>query len=337
MRQLIDRFANRRVLVVGDVMLDEYVWGRVSRISPEAPVPVVEVERREHLAGGAANVARNLSSLGASVSVVGLVGRDGEGERLAELFAESGVDAAGLIVDPSRPTTVKTRVIAHNQQVVRIDREHRGPVAASIASAALSAALERLPDVEAVVLSDYAKGLLGPGICSGVIEGARGQGVLVVVDPKGRDYSKYARATAITPNKAEAGEAASQELRDEAALVEVGRDLLRSLELDSLLITRGEEGLSLFQASGDVCHLPTFGRKVFDVTGAGDTVVAAFVLSLAAGASAVDAAYVANHAAGIVVGRIGAATVSPEELATALERRLAWERRRGESPSSAAA
>jgi len=336
-REIVAGFAGKRVLVVGDVMLDEYVWGRVNRISPEAPVPVVEVERLTHLAGGAANVARNLSSLGGKVCLVGLVGDDPQGQQLGRLFAESGVDASDLVVDPERPTTVKTRIMAQSQQVVRIDRERRGPVSADVARRALTLALDRLPDVDAVVLSDYAKGLVDATICAEIVRRARQRGTPVVVDPKGRDYSKYVGATAITPNKAEAALATNRDVSEDGALIEVGRELLRSLRCQAVLVTRGEEGLSLFQADGDVCHLPTFGRKVYDVTGAGDTVVGTFVLGLAAGASMVEAAYLANHAAGIVVGRIGAATVTSAELVAAAERRPFPESRRREASASTAA
>ena len=328
-RDIVAGFAGRRVLVVGDVMLDEYVWGRVSRISPEAPVPVVEVEELTHLAGGAANVARNLSSLGGRAYLIGLVGDDAEGLRLRRLFAENGVDASGLVVDPDRPTTVKTRVMAHNQQVVRIDRERRAPPHSETSRRVLALAAERLPEVDAVVVSDYAKGLVDRVVCARVIGLARGRGTPVVIDPKGRDYSKYSGATVITPNKAEAAEAADHDVSSEASLAAAGRRLLRSLGCEAVLVTRGEEGLSLFLADGQITHLPTFGRRVYDVTGAGDTVVSTFVLGLAAGATMAEAAYLANHAAGVVVGRIGAATVSPAELLAASERRDLNGRRRG--------
>jgi D-beta-D-heptose 7-phosphate kinase/D-beta-D-heptose 1-phosphate adenosyltransferase len=218
--------------------------------------------------------------------------------------------------------------MAHGQQVVRIDRERRDPVAPETARRALSLALERLPEADVVVVSDYAKGLIDPALCAGLGRLARRRATPVVVDPKGRDYSKYAGATAITPNKAEAALAANRDLSEEASLLQVGRDLLDTLSCQGVLITRGEEGLSLFQADGPVVHLPTFGRKVYDVTGAGDTVVGTFALALAAGASMAEAAYLANHAAGIVVGRIGAATVTASELAAAVERRAGAEARR---------
>jgi D-beta-D-heptose 7-phosphate kinase/D-beta-D-heptose 1-phosphate adenosyltransferase len=321
-REIVTRFAEKRVLVVGDVMLDEYVWGKVTRISPEAPVPIVEVERKSCLAGGAANVARNLVSLGATVRLVGLVGDDAEGALLAGIFAESGIDGAGLVVDDGRPTTVKTRIVAHGQQVLRIDRESREPLAVPVRRRALAAAIELLPEVDAVVLSDYAKGLVDATVCSGVIRRASLRQMPVVVDPKGRDFSRYAGATAITPNEQEAALAANREIRDEPTLVEVGRALREAIGCRAVLITRGEAGMTLLEDGSDVVHLPTFGRKVYDVTGAGDTVVSTFVLGLAAGAGLAESAYLANHAAGIVVGRLGAATVTPRELIAATARQV---------------
>ena len=321
-REIVARFRAKRILVVGDVMLDEYIWGKVQRISPEAPVPVVEVERKSYLAGGAANVARNLVSLGATVYLVGLAGDDPEGEELAKIFEASGIDASRLVVDPSRPTTVKTRVVAHSQQVLRIDRESSETPAETTLRRALGQALELVGEVDAVILSDYSKGLLDASLCRGVIGSARRRGLPVVVDPKGRDFSKYAGATAVTPNKLEAALAVGRDLLDENGLVEAALELRRAVDARAVLVTRGEEGMTLLEDGRDALHLPTFGRKVFDVTGAGDTVVSAFTLGLAAGTGMAEAAYIANHAAGIVVGRVGAATVTPRELAAATQRQV---------------
>ena len=314
LRDIVARFPGKKVLVLGDVMLDEYIWGRVTRISPEAPVPVVEVERVSYMPGGAANVAMNIASLEGKVYLAGVVGADEAGERLRALFVSNGVNIDGLKVDTNRPTTVKTRVIAHDQQVVRVDRERRESIAESIVQELLAYILDTAASVDVLLISDYAKGVTVPDLLHRAIAVAREYGKPVVVDPKGRDFSKYRGATVITPNRLEAAAAVNGEITDEASLVYVGQALLHRLGCEAVLITRGEEGMSLFERNGSVTHLPAAAREVYDVTGAGDTVVASLSLALAAGGSIELCAKIANHAAGIVVGKLGTAIVGKNEL-----------------------
>lgn len=321
-RQIISCFAEKNVLVVGDVMLDQYMWGQVSRISPEAPVPIVEVDRVTFTPGGAANVACNVASLGGRAYLVGVVGDDEEGRYLRQFFADNGVLTEGLLTERERATTLKTRIIAHSQQIVRVDRERKEAISDPLSQLVLDHVCRVLADIHILVVSDYAKGLLTPALLRSVIASARREGKAVLVDPKGRDYSGYKGATAIMPNQQEAGQAVNGEITDESSLLSTGRTLLRQLECEAVLITRGEEGMSLFEKTGRITHLPTFSRTVYDVTGAGDTVVATLSLALAAGASFVESATLANHAAGIVVGKVGTATVTSGELERVLNGRL---------------
>ncbi len=312
---IISQFEGKKILVLGDVMLDQYIVGKVSRISPEAPVPVVAMQKVFYSPGGAANVAMNVSCLGGKAYLAGLIGDDQEGEQLKHTFVSNGINIEGLIVDPERPTTSKTRIVAHNQQIVRIDREATHLISDAVMQELLVYSLRILDVVDIVLISDYAKGIAVPSLLKEVIRQAREQGKRVVVDPKGRDYSRYRGATVVTPNKQEAGQAVNREVIDEESLRYAGYTLLKELECEAILITRGEEGMSLFQDNGDVTHLPAAAREVYDVTGAGDTVVATLSLALATGAGWVDCARIANCAAGIVVGKVGTATVSIQELA----------------------
>jgi len=310
-------FDEKRILVLGDVMLDEFIWGRVRRISPEAPVPVVEVTRQSLALGGAGNVASNLVALGAAATPVGVIGDDSDAERLRNVFRDLTVSSKGLVVDATRPTTVKTRIIAHNQQVVRADRESRAAISSSVEDLVVSTFLEELDSADAVVISDYGKGLLTGGMLSRVLGAARERGSIVCLDPKMRSFAHYQPVTVITPNNQEAAEASGISIEDEASLAEAGRKLLGSLDCQAVLITRGEEGMTLF--TGDaVTHIPTVAREVFDVTGAGDTVIATLALALAGGASFEEAAVLANHAAGVVVAKLGTASVTRDELLATL-------------------
>jgi D-beta-D-heptose 7-phosphate kinase/D-beta-D-heptose 1-phosphate adenosyltransferase len=311
---LAEAFEGRRIIVLGDLMLDEFIWGRVRRISPEAPVPIVEVERQSRAIGGAGNVVSNLVALGAAAFPLGAVGDDGDAVRLRSEFETLGVDQHGIITDSSRPTTMKTRIIAHNQQVVRADRESRKPIPAPIEDLLISRFNDLLRSADGLIVSDYNKGLLTERLLSQVLHSSRDAGLTACLDPKTRNFSAYQPITILTPNNQEAGEAAGVEIVDDATLVEAGRKLLASLECKAVLITRGEEGMSLFAADGEVTHIPTVAREVYDVTGAGDTVIAALTLALASGASYVEAATIANHAAGVVVGKLGTATVTRSEL-----------------------
>lgn len=308
------RFSGTRILIVGDVMLDEYVWGEVRRVSPEAPVPVVEIGRRTYVLGGAANVAANVVSLGGSALLVGVIGDDRPAELLREALRDRGVSTEGLIVDPKRPTTTKTRVVAHQQQIVRVDSESRASLSPELQARALQAVEERLADAGACVISDYWKGVVSAALSQHLICLARVSAKPVVVDPKNRDFSIYRGATVVTPNLSEAERALDNNHNGEFELERAVRALLDLLDGAALLITRGPEGMSLFRGDAAPLHIPAEGRNVFDVTGAGDTVVSALSLSLATGCSLEESARLANRAAGIVVGKAGTATVTPQEL-----------------------
>lgn len=318
LRRWVDALAGRRVVVFGDVMLDRYLWGRVERISPEAPVPIVEVERETYTLGGAANVAHNIVALGGVAHLVGLVGDDPAGERLRAELAARGISASHLVLDADRRTTVKTRIVAHQQHVVRADEEDRFAAGAAAARQLAEGVEQLLGEADALVVSDYGKGVVEPGVLVPVMGAALGLGLTVSVDPKENHFHLYKGATVITPNLAEAGLAFGRRLADEATLLEAGRGLRERLDLECALITRGADGMSLFLRDGRHVHLPTVAREVFDVTGAGDTVVAVLSQALAAGADLVTAARLANHAAGEVIRHSGTAVVEPEALKLSL-------------------
>lgn len=319
LRSLVSAVAGKRVLILGDVMLDEYIWGDVKRISPEAPVPVVSIQRRTHVPGGAANTAANVAALDGVPQLGGVVGEDYQAQELLNALTRSGVDGSGLVSDGGRQTTTKTRIVAHNQQVVRVDSESTTSMPARLEDALLAWAEERLPQAGACILSDYAKGVITPRVAEGFIRMARAAGRAVVVDPKGPDYSKYRGATLIKPNVHEAERAAKHEITSEAGLADVGRKLSDLLGGAAVLITRGAQGMSLFRQGADPVHIPTVARNVYDVTGAGDTVISSLALALAAGADLEQAAHLANVAAGVAVGKIGTATVNRGELLAELE------------------
>jgi len=317
LREILARFDSLSLVVVGDCMLDRYIWGVVERISPEAPVPVVHVSRESVRLGGAANVAANLRALGARVNLLGVTGDDDAGRAFARALNERGLDAAGIIADSSRPTTVKERVIAQSQQVVRIDRENRAaaPPAVVAKLCALAEPLVRASD--GVIVSDYAKGLLSGGLAARIIAMSRDAGRFVAVDPKAPSFDCYAGASLVTPNQGEAAQAAGFPIRDDESLVRAGESILRGVGAQAVLVTRGEHGMSLFERGGGVLHLPTVAREVFDVTGAGDTVISTFMMAVAAGATLAEAAILSNHAAGAVIREVGAATLSRDDLAAA--------------------
>ncbi|MCL5962156.1 MAG: D-glycero-beta-D-manno-heptose-7-phosphate kinase [Chloroflexi bacterium] len=315
---ILSEIPGQRVLVLGDLMLDEYIWGSVQRISPEAPVPVVEVDKVSYIPGGAANVAMNVCSLGGISYLVGVVGDDQDGVRLATELQACGISKNSFIIEEGRPTTKKTRVIAHSQQVVRTDHEKREPIAEETAERIVGFVKETLGDLDAIVVSDYSKGVLTPPLLSRLMDLAKGANKPVVVDPKGSEYERYRGCTVITPNKLEASRAAKLEIDDGEALFRVGQYLLAQTGCEAVLVTCGPEGMFLFERNGQTIHLPTVGKSVYDVTGAGDTVVAAFTLGLAAGADFAACANIANHAAGIVVGKVGTATVTIAEIERAM-------------------
>ena len=307
----------RRVLVLGDVMLDEFLWGRVSRISPEAPVPVVQVTGQSFHLGGAGNVAANLRSLGGEAVLAGIVGRDTAGQRVREALAAAGVDSRLVEVGRGRPTTVKTRVVAHGQQVVRADREDAADVPAGAETALVEWVRRDLPSCGALVISDYQKGVVTASLLKRVLPLARRHRVSVLVDPKVHHFRLYRGATVVTPNQLEAEQATGLPLRSPAEVVAAGRRILSLLGCRAVLVTRGEHGMSLLERGRPPLHVPTAAREVFDVTGAGDSVIATMALALAAGATLPEAAVLANCAAGVVVGKVGTAQASPDEVLAA--------------------
>ena len=318
-RQILAATSKARVLVLGDVMLDHFLWGKVGRISPEAPVPVVEFERESFIAGGAGNVARNLADLGVPTELFGVIGRDPAAAQLRTALEHDHI-GCGLQVSSARATSVKTRIVAHRQQVVRVDRETRGDLDPG-ATQRLLAALERsLDKADAIILGDYAKGVVTQSLLDSAKQLCRQRGIWLSVDPKPSHGLNLARVSLLTPNRKEAFELARMEDAHggppgkDPLLLEVAEKLLRELEPAVLLMTLGEHGMLLCQRDHKPFHIPTVAREVFDVSGAGDTVIATFTLAIVAGASPVEAAILSNHAAGIVVGKLGTATVRRDEL-----------------------
>ena len=317
-RPLLERFLLRlptlRTLVVGDLMLDEYLWGKTERISPEAPVAIVDVARDDLRLGGAGNVINNLATLGCQVAVLSVVGDDADGHKLAERLAAKGIAHPGIIFEPGRLTTRKTRILAGHQQVLRIDREIRAPISSASEDELLAAACIALNTCDLLLLSDYQKGVLTDRVTMALIAMANQLRIPVVVDPKGASYRKYRGATLLTPNRKEAQIATGIEISDIKSLEAVGKTLCASLALNALLITRSEEGMSVFYPDGRHLPLPTQAREVFDVSGAGDTVLALIGVGLATGLEVAQAAQIANIGAGIVVAKLGTSTVTTDEL-----------------------
>ncbi len=320
-RQILSAATKTRVLVVGDVMLDQFIWGDVSRISPEAPVPVVDFSRESFMPGGAANVARNLISLATPVELFGAIGRDDAARKLQKLLVEQNIGCAGLVRDSARHTSIKTRIVAHQQQVVRIDRETRGALAAGTTAKLLAEFKFKLARADAVIVGDYGKGVVTQPLLDEIKSLCRERGVWLSIDPKPVHHLDLGSLSLITPNRKEAFELAG--LPDETKnaspfadknLMLAAERLLQELRPAVLLITLGELGMLLCQRGQKPFHIPTVAQEVFDVSGAGDTVIAIFTLAIAAGASPVEAAILSNHAAGIVVGKRGTATTTPDEL-----------------------
>ncbi len=322
--ELIRLFKDARILVIGDFILDQFVWGNVQRISPEAPVPVVNVQRESYLPGGSLNVAHNIRTLGGTVYPSGVVGRDLAGRMLLKAMRREAIDTGGIIYDRLRPTTVKTRVIAHSQQVVRFDREKSDEISKEDTQKILKFVRQRIPAIDVVVIEDYGKGVIQPALLKEVIRVAKQFKKPVLVDPKEKHIPYYVGVTALTPNRKEACTAFEnicQNNHHEPTLEEVGHGLLKKLKSEALLITLGEDGMALFEKSGTLTRIPTAAREVYDVSGAGDTVIAVLGLALAAGAKMREAAILANLAAGVVVAKLGTATVSREELEEAVNKR----------------
>ncbi|MBP7055938.1 MAG: D-glycero-beta-D-manno-heptose-7-phosphate kinase [Candidatus Omnitrophica bacterium] len=312
--RIISGFKKARVLVVGDLILDQFIWGDVSRISPEAPVPVVWVKRESFMPGGASNVANNLRSLGAVVHLVGIAGEDENGAILKGELEQKGIITRGIFVDSSRPTILKTRVVAQHQQVVRIDREKPDRLSETMVSRMASYIEDAMDEVDAVIIEDYGKGVITPKLLTKVVPMARRKNKIISVDPKEEHFNYYKGATVITPNNHEAARAVGFQIKDEDTLRRAGAELISKIGCKIALITLGENGMAVFQKGKPMRHIPTVAQEVFDVSGAGDTVIATYTLSLASGADPVTAAFISNYAGGIVVGKIGIAVVSPEEL-----------------------
>jgi rfaE bifunctional protein kinase chain/domain len=310
--RLVRKFKTKKVLVLGDLMLDRYIWGAVSRISPEAPVPVVEVQKDSLCLGGAGNVAQNLHSLGATPLLTGVVGNDPEGRWIRANAAGN----KGIFVDRSRPTTVKTRIIAHHQQVVRVDLEKKGTLAAGMEEKIL--AHLRLEKYDGLLISDYNKGIANSSLMEKTLSLAEERRIPVFVDPKVPHFRLFSPVTLITPNHFEAEKIVGHDCRTEAEVEKAGAEILSLVSSRFLIIKRGEQGMAVFERDRKPIHIPTVAREVFDVTGAGDTVIAAACLALLCSASIREAALIANAAAGIVVGKIGTAAATPQELLAAL-------------------
>ncbi len=314
---LLARIRGLKVAVLGDLMLDEYLFGEVSRISPEAPVPIVRIVREKAVLGGAANVAANLQALGAEPLLIGTLQKDAAGTRLMELLARTGISSEGLVVDPSRPTIIKTRVIGQTQQMLRIDREEPRELDEQAVLELVGQLRGCLPDVGALIVSDYAKGIIGPQVMEEVRELCRRHQIPWVVDPKPAHRALYQGATLMTPNRKETAELSGLPADSDTEVAAAGKMLLDNLGLSGLLITRSEKGMALFTPDAEHSApwmIPTMAQEVFDVSGAGDTVIAAFSVAVAAGADWKDAAMLANAAAGAVVAKMGTATVTATEL-----------------------
>ncbi|MBU1042500.1 MAG: D-glycero-beta-D-manno-heptose-7-phosphate kinase [Proteobacteria bacterium] len=319
MLSLIDRLAGRRVMIVGDVMLDHYTFGSVTRISPEAPVPVLQVSDEQYRLGGAGNVARNIVALGGQSLMIGVIGTDQDGQTLTTLLAEAGVQT-DLVHDDRRRTTRKTRIIAQNQQIVRVDREHTGELSKTVVGALLEKLADHAQRHDIIIVSDYGKGVVTRALMDGLqtLTGQSGARPRILVDPKPCNYDLYNGVDLLTPNAKEASEGAGLPVTGPGGPTAVAKALFERLGCGQLLITLGAQGMALFQGPENGQRIPTFARKVFDVTGAGDTVIATLALSLAAGGDLLSSAVLANHAAGIVVAQVGAATASPEGLREAI-------------------
>jgi len=318
--KLFGIFAKCRILVVGDIMLDRYLWGNCTRISPEAPVPVVEISKEEHLLGGAANVANNIAALGGQTDLVGVVGRDNFAADLRSQLKTKKFNIDGVFTDTNRPTTVKTRIIAQTQQIVRADRENTSEISSRLNKKIMSHIDNDIDNISAVIISDYGKGVINKELLGKLIAACIKRDIFIAVDPKETHFFNYRQVSTLTPNHHEAGFVVGKKITDSKSLEQVGWLILDELKAQSLLITLGKEGMALFEngqtnkSGRSMTKIPTMARKVFDVTGAGDTVIATMTLAVAAGASLKEAAFIANVAAGEVVGEIGTAQVSKDRL-----------------------
>jgi len=318
LKKIIPRLKGKKILVFGDLMLDEHIWSRVSRISPEAPVPIADVVQINHVPGGCGNVAANIATLGGVPLLIGVIGRDSSADKLKKALSKAKVSANYIIVDAGRPTILKSRIIASSQHVVRVDREDRTVLSSKLIDTLIKRLKKLIPQADAVIISDYGKGSVTETTAQILIRLARKLKKPIAIDPKGVEYSKYKGATIITPNLRESALATRRVVVDEKSLIKVGKILLKLVGTDYILITRGRDGMSLFSRE-EIAYIPAVPREVFDITGAGDTVIAALTLALAAGAKIKNAAILSNYAASVVIGKIGTAPCYREELEEALE------------------
>lgn len=318
LKAAIERFSRTRILVIGDIIMDRYVWGHVRRISPEAPVPVVEVKQETKRFGGAANVLNNIASLGGHAVLCGVVGDDRAGREIAGRVRDMGLPVEGMVTVTDRPTSIKSRVVAHNQQVVRFDRESRKRIASEAIHRILDFIKRIQGDIDAIIVADYGKGVISDLMMKGLRTLVWDSDIILGVDPKTGNFEYYKGVHVITPNHLEAGAYCGMDIEDEESLIRAGRHMLESLEARSVLITQGKEGMTLFEQAEEVSHIPAVARKVFDVTGAGDTVISTLCMGLAAGLDLKAASVIANYAAGIVVGELGTSTVTADELQKAV-------------------
>jgi len=317
-QSLLKEFSDRQVLILGDLMLDHYIWGKVKRISPEAPVPIVEVNSESVRLGGAGNVLNNVLGLGGKALICSVIGTDEAGQWLSERIQSKGLDVDGLVLEENRSTTKKTRIIAHQQQVVRFDHEARGTLLKKTEKKIVDYVLAHLSQVDCLAISDYSKGVISEKVLDRILPAAIKRKIPIVVDPKVSHFPLYRKVSLITPNHMEASQASGIDIDDAASLNAAGLKLLKKLRCEAVLITRGEQGMSLFEKDGKTTHIPTQAKEVYDVTGAGDTVLSTLSLCLASGMSLVEAAKLSNIAAGIVVGIVGTAAIEREALERAL-------------------
>jgi D-glycero-beta-D-manno-heptose-7-phosphate kinase len=313
LKTIISRFSGKRILVIGDLILDHHVFGSVDRISPEAPVPVVWANRESFACGGAANVGLNLRSLGAQVSLCAVCGKDHFGKQLLGYVKQAGIETGLIVSDALRPTTLKTRIMAHHQQVVRVDWESQEQISSATNALILNKIKKNIAGFDAVIIEDYGKGVINPGLVEAVVGLCKREKKIITVDPKEDHFDYYENVTALTPNLKEAQAAVNMKVKSKGEISLLGDMIMQKLNPQMLLLTLGEDGMMLFSDNSSY-HIPTAALEVFDVTGAGDTVISAFTLALASGAQAPEAAVIANYAAGIVVGKLGAATVVKKEL-----------------------
>jgi len=334
LKEIINRLNKARILVIGDLILDQYIWGKVDRISPEAPVPVVWANKRTYVPGGAANVANNIRAFGANVCLAGVIGSDPNASILISELKKNKINTKGIFTDQERYTTLKTRIIAGHQQIVRVDWEHTESLRQEMTRKIFNFIKENIDNFDAIIIEDYGKGVINAQMLEGVILLAQAHKKIVTVDPKEDHFQYYRQVTSITPNRKELENAVrnlkikdnknklkldSDKLFTDKDIDAAGRQVLEYLGLESLLVTLGEQGMKLFEKNGALTHIPTVAQEVFDVSGAGDTVISTFTLGLCVGATKLEAAHIANHAAGIVVGKIGTATTSREELSERLK------------------